>query len=205
MSATQSPKLVLASTSTFRQALLQKLLLPFECCAPNVDETPLPNETAMALVARLAAAKALAGADQYQDEVLVIGSDQVAVIDGQIVGKSLTEAKAIAQLQAASGKAITFYTGLALYNSATKHTETEVDTFTVQFRQLTDAQIRYYVAIEQPLYCAGSFMCEGLGIALFERMEGKDPNSLIGLPLITLVKMLNQQGVDVLNPASLTA
>ncbi len=205
MSASHSPKLVLASTSKFRQALLQKLLLPFECCAPDVDETPKANESAIELVTRLAAAKAQAGASQYNEAVLVIGSDQVAVIDGQIVGKPLTEAKAVAQLQAASGKAITFYTGLALYNSGTKQTSTQVDTFTVHFRQLTEAQIRYYVATEQPLYCAGSFMCEGLGIALFERMEGKDPNSLIGLPLISLIEMLGQQGVDVLDPASFHA
>lgn len=196
--------LVLASTSSFRKALLEKLLLPFTTCAPNVDETPQTDESAMALVARLAAAKARAGAaevqQQYKGGALVIGSDQVAVIDGQIVGKPLTEAKAVAQLQAASGKAITFYTGLSLYNSGTDTIETLLDTFTVHFRQLTDAQIRYYVATEQPLYCAGSFMCEGLGIALFERMEGNDPNSLIGLPLISLISMLGRQGVDVLNP-----
>ncbi|QSX35062.1 septum formation inhibitor Maf [Shewanella avicenniae] len=197
-SSVNAPRLVLASTSSFRKTLLEKLALPFSCSAPEVDETPLPNESATALVERLAIAKAKAGASDNSNS-LIIGSDQVAVIDGQIVGKPLTEEKAIAQLMAASGKRITFYTGLALYNNFTGHVESLVEPFTVHFKPLTEAQVRYYVATEQPLYCAGSFKCEGLGIALFERLEGKDPNSLVGLPLISLIEMLARQGVDVLS------
>ncbi|MDF0533691.1 septum formation inhibitor Maf [Shewanella yunxiaonensis] len=190
-------QLVLASTSSFRKSLLQKLGLPFITCAPDVDETPLPGESAQALVTRLAQAKATAGGKMHPGS-LSIGSDQVAVIDGDIMGKPYTEAKACDQLARASGKAITFYTGLALYDDATKNTEVMLEPFTVHFRRLTDQQIANYVAREQPLYCAGSFMCEGLGIALFERLEGDDPNALIGLPLIALTRLLAKHGIDVL-------
>ncbi|KFZ38670.1 septum formation inhibitor Maf [Shewanella mangrovi] len=193
------PALVLASTSSFRKALLEKLALPFSTCAPDVDETPQTAESAIALVERLAISKAKAGAAQNAN-ALIIGSDQVAVIDGNIVGKPLTEEKAVEQLMAAAGKSITFYTGLALYNSATGELDSLVEPFIVHFKSLSQAQIRYYVATERPLYCAGSFKCEGLGIALFERLEGKDPNTLIGLPLITLTEMLARQGIDVLSP-----
>ncbi|MGI2853333.1 Maf family protein [Shewanella algae] len=196
------PQLILASTSSYRKALLAKLGLAFECVVPEVDETPLPEETAFDLVKRLAAAKAQAGAKQLSN-ALVIGSDQVAVVDGQIVGKPLTEEKACKQLQAASGKSITFYTGLALYDSRSGQTQVEVEPFTVHFRNLSQDEIADYVRREQPLWCAGSFKCEGLGIALFRALEGRDPNTLIGLPLILLIEMFSRQGIKILgNSAS---
>ncbi|GGE63654.1 Maf family protein [Shewanella carassii] len=195
-------QLILASTSSYRKALLAKLGLAFECVAPDVDETPRPEETAFDLVKRLATAKAQAGAKQLSN-ALVIGSDQVAVVDGQIVGKPLTEEKACQQLLAASGKSITFYTGLALYNSCSGQTQVEVEPFIVHFRNLSQDEIIDYVRREQPLWCAGSFKCEGLGIALFRALEGRDPNTLIGLPLILLIEMLSRQGIKVLgNSAS---
>lgn len=192
-----TPRLVLASTSIYRQSLLQKLGLAFECCNPEIDETPLPDETAQALVLRLAKAKALAGSKQFPDG-LIIGSDQVAVIDGQIIGKPYTAENAINQLSMASGKNITFYTGLALHNGVSGEINAQIEPFTVHFKVLSQAQIAGYVAKEEPYYCAGSFKSEGLGIALFNRLEGRDPNSLIGLPLILLIDMLLAQGIDVL-------
>ncbi|GIU53258.1 MULTISPECIES: Maf family protein [Shewanella] len=201
-------KIILASTSVYRKEILQKLQLPFECISPNIDESPYENETAQALVLRLAEAKAFAGTELYnsinkndQNEsssVLVIGSDQVAVIDGQIIGKPHTTEKAIKQLQQASGKAITFYTGLSVINSHTKQVFSLIEPFTVHFRELTLAEITRYVELEQPLYCAGSFKAEGLGIALFEKLEGDDPNTLIGLPLIKLIQLLKKHDIQVL-------
>ncbi|MGS0680130.1 Maf family protein [Shewanella sp. 125m-7] len=190
-------KIVLASTSPFRQQLLQKLALDFTSCAPDVDETALDNESPTELVLRLAKQKAAAGVKQHPNSI-VIGSDQVAVIDDKIIGKPLTSEKAIEQLTAASGKSITFYTGLAVHNGLSGHVEAIVEPFVVHFRDLTEQQICRYVQIEQPLYCAGSFKSEGLGISLFERLEGKDPNTLVGLPLISLIDLLHLQGIDVL-------
>lgn len=188
--------LVLASSSPFRKTLLEKLAIPFTCARPDCDETPHPNESAKDLVLRLAKTKAMSCTTPTDS--LVIGSDQVCVVDGKILGKPLTKAKAIEQLQNQSGKVITFYTGLALYHSGSLQCQTHLETFEVHFRQLTQAQIEAYVEKEQPLYCAGSFKAEGLGIALFERLRGDDPNSLIGLPLIALIKLLANEGVDVL-------
>lgn len=190
--------LILASTSPYRRAILSKLTLPFDVAKPHCDETPLQNEKPQELVLRLAQSKAESCQLTAATPALVIGSDQVCVIDGQILGKPHSREKAIAQLMAASGKAVVFYTGLALHNTHTGETDTELDTFTVHFRQLTREQIARYVDKEQPLDCAGSFKSEGLGIALFDRLEGKDPNALIGLPLITLVDMLKRHGVGVL-------
>ena len=129
---------------------------------------------------------------------LVIGSDQVCVIDGKIIGKPLNRENAIQQLSRQSGKAIQFYTGLALHNTETNITDVKLDTFTVHFRQLTQQQISRYVKKEEPYYCAGSFKSEGLGIALFEKLEGKGPNTLVGLPLIDLIDMLETQGFSIL-------
>lgn len=194
---TTMPNLILASTSPYRKAILDKLGLPFECRAPQVDETPQPHETPAQLVARLAASKARAIAGQL-DSGLIIGSDQLAVIDEQILGKPGSHARAVAQLRQASGRAVTFLTGLALLNAATARLQCEVVPFTVHFRHLRDQQIENYLAREQPYQCAGSFKSEGLGIALFERLEGDDPNTLIGLPLIRLIRMLEVEGLDVL-------
>lgn len=184
--------LVLASTSPFRRQLLEKLGLPFDCAAPDVDETPQPGETPRHLVLRLAQAKAQAMAERYPQH-LIIGSDQVCLLDGEITGKPKTEENARHQLSLASGSVVTFYTGLALYNSATGTLQTECEPFDVHFRHLSEQEIDDYVRKERPLHCAGSFKCEGLGIALFERLEGRDPNTLIGLPLIALCQMLRRE------------
>ncbi|MEQ4530573.1 MAG: nucleoside triphosphate pyrophosphatase, partial [Mixta sp.] len=169
--------------------------LPFITAAPETDETPLPNETAPQLVERLAKAKAQALAANYPHG-WIIGSDQVCVLDGKITGKPHTEENARAQLRAASGKVITFYTGLALYCAEQKRLFSLYETFRVYFRQLSEAEITAYVNIEQPLQCAGSFKSEGLGITLFERLEGRDPNTLIGLPLIALCDLLREAGLN---------
>jgi MAF protein len=189
------PQLILASTSPYRRELLKKLHLPFECAAPEVDEIPLPSEPPRQLVLRLAQAKAKALAERYPNH-LIIGSDQVCVLDGKITGKPHTEENARQQLRKASGHVVTFYTGLALYNSANGHLQTECEPFDVHFRQLSDSEIAHYVQKEQPLNCAGSFKSEGLGIALFDRLEGRDPNTLVGLPLIALTKMLRHEGMN---------
>lgn len=194
-----SPKLILASTSPYRKQLLDKLAIEFEIREPNCDETPLTGESATELVLRLAKMKAQSCAREEQGKQIIIGSDQVCVINNAIIGKPLTRDNAIQQLIQASGQVITFYTGLALFNSETGHCDVTLDEFNVHFRALSQAQIEYYVDTEQPFYCAGSFKSEGLGIALFERLEGKDPNSLIGLPLITLIDMLEKQGIQVLS------
>ncbi len=188
-------RLLLASTSPYRKMLLEKLQLPFDCAAPQVDETPLPGESAEALVLRLAAEKAQALALAYPEH-LIIGSDQVCVIDGNITGKPHTEENARAQLRQASGQAVTFYTGLALYNGRSKQLQALCEPFHVHFRALSEAEIAAYVRLEQPLNCAGSFKSEGLGIALFDRLEGRDPNTLIGLPLIALLEMLRAEGIN---------
>jgi septum formation protein len=190
-------KLILASTSPFRRELLSRLLLPFEVVAPDVDETPHPGETPQALVGRLAIAKAQAVAALHAD-ALVIGSDQVAVQRGEIVGKPGSHARAVEQLRAASGQRVTLYTGLALVNGATGGIQSDVVPYGTQFRTLTGAQIENYLQREQPYHCAGSLRSEGLGIALLERFEGEDPTALIGLPLIRLVRMLEAEGVDVI-------
>lgn len=190
-------RLVLASTSPFRKELLAKLHLEFVTDNPQVDETPMAGETPLQLVARLAEAKARAVAQRHAG-ALIIGSDQVAVNGEAILGKPGDHARAAEQLRQASGKRITFLTGLALCNSATGHCQVAVEQFSVVFRQLRDEQIENYLRREQPYNCAGSFKSEGLGIALFQRLEGDDPNALIGLPLIRLVEMLEQEKVYVI-------
>ncbi|WP_318369775.1 nucleoside triphosphate pyrophosphatase [Enterobacter sp.] len=185
-------RLVLASTSPYRRALLEKLGVTFECAAPGVDETALPGETPRHLVLRLAQAKAQALAERYPQH-LIIGSDQVCVLDGEITGKPLTEENAVKQLMKARDNIVTFYTGLALYNSATGHLQTECEPFDVHFRHLSEQEITDYLRKERPLNCAGSFKSEGLGITLFERLEGRDPNTLVGLPLIALCQMLRRE------------
>lgn len=187
--------IVLASSSIFRRQLLAKVLPQFSYDAPQVDETPMPGESAPRLVERLAIAKARALAGKYPAHLL-IGSDQVAVVNGAIVGKPHTVSNACAQLAAASGQQVTFYTGLALYDSANDRLQSCVEPFVVQFRQLSAAEIAGYVALEQPLQCAGSFKSEGLGISLFEWLRGDDPNSLVGLPLIRLLAMLREWQVN---------
>ncbi|MCZ4058697.1 Maf family protein [Pantoea sp. LMR881] len=187
--------ILLASTSPFRQALLTKLGIPFITASPDVDESPLAGETADALVTRLAIAKAKALAERYP-EYWIIGSDQVCVLAGTITGKPHTVENAQAQLRAASGNSITFYTGLALYQPSSQRLLHCCEPFVVHFRPLSDDEIAAYIEKEQPLNCAGSFKSEGLGICLFDRLEGRDPNALIGLPLIALSGMLRDVGIN---------
>ncbi|ASB74674.1 TPA: nucleoside triphosphate pyrophosphatase [Enterobacter hormaechei subsp. hoffmannii] len=186
------PNLVLASTSPYRRMLLEKLGIPFECAAPEVDETPQPGESPRHLVTRLAKEKAQSLAVRYPAH-LIIGSDQVCVLDGEITGKPHTEENACQQLLRARGSIVTFYTGLALYNSASGHLQTECEPFDVHFRHLSEEEIMDYVRRERPLNCAGSFKSEGLGIALFDKLDGRDPNTLVGLPLIALCQMLRRE------------
>ena len=190
-------KLILASSSLFRRELLERLKIPFEVIAPEVDESPRSGETPQKLVERLALEKARKIAAQ-RPGALVIGSDQVAVYDGCIVGKPHTHDKAVQQLRSASGKAVTLYTGLALVNADTQRVQCEVIPYRVVFRALNDAQIESYLRKEQPYSCAGSVRSEGLGIALLEKFEGDDPNTLIGLPLIRLVRMLENEGIKII-------
>jgi len=189
-------KLILASSSPYRRELLERLRIPFEIMPPELDETPLAGETPQQLTERLAIAKARTIADRER-QALVIGSDQVAVYNGSIVGKPHSHERAVEQLRAASGKVVTLYTGLALINAATGRTQCEVIPYRVTFRPLTDELIESYLRKEQPYACAGSVRSEGLGIALLEKFEGDDPNTLIGLPLIRLVRMLENEGVRV--------
>ena len=189
--------LILGSTSPFRQSLLKKLNIPFITAKPNIDETALKNETPINLVERLAIEKAKAVAHTHNN-ALIIGSDQVAVCEEVILGKPHTVDNAIAQLSAFSGKCVTFYTGLCVYDSGSNTVKSIVEPFHVHFKLLTQEAIKNYVRAEMPLNCAGSFKSEGLGICLFERLEGDDPNSLIGLPLIKLTELLLEFDIDVL-------
>lgn len=192
-----SQPLVLASTSIYRSQLLSTLQLPFQTAAPDVDETPLPGESAEQTSWRLAQAKAQVVAKRFPD-ALIIGSDQVALLDGQQIGKPLNHDNAVRQLSTMRGKTVTFYTALALLNASSGKMQTDVAITRVSFRDLRDDEIERYLKKEQPYHCAGSAKSEGLGIALISRIEGDDPNALIGLPLILLVSMLEKQGVRIL-------
>ena len=189
--------LILASTSPFRKTLLEKLNLPFICAKPNIDETARFNETAIELVERLAVEKAKAVASEYPN-ALIIGSDQVALSEGNILGKPHNFENALKQLTSFSGKAVEFHTGLCVYDSSTGKSISLVELFSVHFKQLSTQEITAYLNAEEPYNCAGSFKSEGLGICLFEKLAGDDPNTLIGLPLIRLVSLLKEQGLDVL-------
>ncbi len=188
-------KLVLASTSAYRKMLLERLHVPFETDRPETDETPFPGEAPAAIAERLAAEKARAVAGRWPD-ALVIGSDQVAYIDDEVFGKPGTEERAIAQLQRMRGKTVVFHTALALLNTGNGRLQVEGVPTEVRFRDLSDAEIRRYVAKERPLDCAGSAKSEGLGITLLDAMPGEDPTALIGLPLIALSRMLRAEGLE---------
>lgn len=192
-----SQPLVLASTSPYRRELLARLQLPFQVADPRIDETPLPGETARQTSWRLSRAKAQAAAQQHPD-ALIIGSDQVAMLDEQQLGKPHTHTNAVRQLTSMRGKTVHFHTALTLLNARTGNVQTEVAVNSVTFRQLSDQQIEHYLTKEQPYNCAGSAKSEGLGIALISQMEGADPNALIGLPMILLVDMLSNEGVQVI-------
>jgi septum formation protein len=192
-SITTRPPLILASTSPFRRELLERLCIQFTAAAPEVDESAHPGEKPSALVRRLSEAKARAIGTTCKG--LIIGSDQVATTGDDILGKPGTHEKAVEQLKYLSGKHVCFHTGLCLLNTETDTADVEVVPFHVQFRQLDDRQIENYLHADKPYNCAGSFKSEGLGITLFERMEGDDPTALIGLPLIKLTTMLRNSGI----------
>jgi septum formation protein len=189
--------LILASSSEFRRELLQKLEIPFRSISPRVDETPLDGEKPHETALRLAQVKARKIGDEYP-HALVIGCDQVATLDGEQLGKPLNHINATKQLQKMCGREVTFHSALCLYNAATGNMQAEVVPYIVRFRQLSDEKIENYLIKEQPYQCAGSAKSEGLGIALIERMIGEDPNALIGLPLIKLINMLENENISVL-------
>jgi septum formation protein len=197
--ATCPHQLVLASSSPYRKTVLSRLHLPFDTFSPQVDETQLPNESAMNLVQRLAELKAKAAQSVYS-KALIIGSDQVAVIGEMILTKPHNHDNAVKQLSAMSGKQVDFLTGLCLLNTETHRIQVDIVRFGVKFRELSIDQIENYLQHDKPYNCSGSFKSEGLGIALLERMIGSDPTAVIGLPLIRLVHMLEAEGVNVLNP-----
>ncbi|HEX5055047.1 MAG TPA: Maf family nucleotide pyrophosphatase [Gammaproteobacteria bacterium] len=189
-----SRPLILASTSPYRRQLLERLKLPFSVASPKIDETPLPGETPHMLVLRLSESKARAVASNQQ-QGLIIGSDQAAVLNGEILGKPGNRPNAIAQLQKCSGNSVIFHTGLCLLDVGNGKTQLDDVLYEVKFRALTSGQIERYVDSELPFDCAGSFKAESLGICLFEYMRGEDPSSLIGLPLIRLTTMLHNAGI----------
>lgn len=191
------PSIVLASTSPFRKKLLARLNIAFDTASPNIDESPLDGESPEQLVYRLSEQKAIACSEEH-NEALLIGSDQIALFGDKILGKPGTHEKACQQLRMLSGQFVSFLTGVCLYNAQTKKAQTEVIRFNVYFRELSDTQIENYLRTEQPYNCAGSFKSEGLGIALFERLEGDDPSALIGLPLICLTQLLENEGVAII-------
>lgn len=189
--------LILASSSTYRRELLTHLQIPFSYISPDVDETVLPNELPQETALRLAQVKAIkVGASNTN--ALIIGCDQVATLDDLQLGKPMTHSNATKQLRMMRGREVIFHSALCLYNSTTQRMQAEVVPYVVKFRHLTDAQIESYLLREQPYHCAGSAKSEGLGIAIIEKMVGEDPNALIGLPLITLVSMLQNEGVSVI-------
>ncbi len=186
----------MGSSSVYRHELLQRLQIPFEVCNPKVDETPLAGETPDVTALRLAAAKTHAVAVTHPD-ALIIGADQVAVLEGIQFGKPLTRTNAVRQLRAVRGKEVVFHTALSLFNSRTGDMQTRLVPSRVKFRNLSNQQIDNYLDREQPYHCAGSAKAEGLGIALIERIVSDDPSALIGLPLIALVEMLSRAGVEI--------
>ena len=190
--------LILASSSPYRRAILDKIGLAYHSISPQIDEKPLQGEKTAALVQRLALHKAQKIAAD-QPNALIIGSDQAAVINDTILSKPLTVEVAEQQLALCSGQCVSFHTGLCLLDSSDSSYQLEEVTFKVHFRELTNSEIRRYIAIEQPLDCAGSFKVEGLGISLFEKLQGDDFNSLIGLPLIRLLAMLRCKGLSPLS------
>ena len=190
-------ELVLASSSPFRRRLLGQLSVEFRTLDPDIDESPLPNEKPQTLVRRLSIAKARAVVSQAPT-ALIIGSDQVAVHQGAIVGKPRDHADAVAQLLSSSGKTITFFTSVALLNSTNGCLQVDVVPFAVRFRPLTREKIEYYLEREKPYECCGSLRADGLGIALLDRLRGEDPTALIGLPLTVLTQMLEKEGFRVL-------
>ena len=197
MSSQPHRPLILASTSVYRRHLLERLRLPFSVVASDVDETLLPGETPETLACRLALAKAQSVAKAHPGAV-VIGSDQVADLDGMILGKPGDHARAKAQLQTMRGQTVRFHTAVCVKRVTTGFEQAQVNTVSVRFRALSDEAIDTYLRLEQPYDCAGSAKCEGLGIVLLERIDSDDPTALVGLPLILTTGLLQGAGLDVL-------
>lgn len=191
--------LVLASSSRYRRALLERLGMPFSVDSPNIDEAPMPGEAPRELVLRLSVAKARAVASRWPNAI-VIGSDQAATVDGRILGKPGTVDAAVRQLRAFSRRRVDFLTGVAVLNTATDRVRTTIDTTTARFRRASEAEIRRYVERDRPLDCAGGIRFEGLGPLLLEGVDTTDPSAAIGLPLIALGRMLRAEGVNPLVP-----
>lgn len=189
--------LILASSSIYRRDLLSRLCIPFTTESPEVDETPLPGESPETTALRLAEVKARKVGQRHED-ALIIGCDQVAVLDNVQLGKPLVHDVAVEQLRLMRGRSVTFHSAMCLYNSHTGRLQSTIVPYEVKFRALSDAEIERYLFKEQPYHCAGSAKSEGLGIALIEHMRGDDPNALIGLPLIALINMLSNEGVNVI-------
>jgi len=200
MSTPTRPALILGSTSRYRRELLERLRLPFEVHAPDVDETPRAGEAPAALAQRLALAKAQAVSASHPDAV-VIGSDQVADLDGSPIGKPGTHERAVEQLRSMRGRSVVFQTAVAVVRASTGYIGTALAPVTVRFRNLSDAEIEHYLRTEQPYDCAGSAKCETLGIALLEAIDSDDPTALVGLPLIRTCALLRAAGIDPLVPA----
>lgn len=201
MTAPSSRKLILGSSSKYRKALLDRLSIPYTVQAPDVDETPLPGEAPQALAQRLALAKARAIA-QLHPESIVIGSDQVADLHGEPLGKPGNHERAVAQLRRMRGQTVIFQTALAVVCEETGFCQTDLAAVRVRFRDLSDAEIENYLHAEQPYDCAGSAKSEGLGIALLEAIDNDDPTALVGLPLIRTCRMLRAAGIDLLGSAA---
>ena len=191
------PKLVLASSSPFRKELLKKIYPIFETASPNIDESSQANETPLELSKRLANEKANALRLDFPDH-LIIGSDQVAMLGDYQLTKPNTFENSVQQLTRSSGKTINFYTSFCILNSNTHETITDTDICRVHMKTLSPLQIQHYVERDKPYGCAAAFKSEGLGIALFEKIEGDDPNALVGLPLIKLIRSLDQMGIQIL-------
>lgn len=187
--------IILGSTSPFRKELMEKLKIAFSTDSPDIDETRLENETPEDMVRRLSVEKAKKVAENHTN-ALIIGSDQCAVLDGEVMGKPGNHENAFKQLEKSSGKQVTFYTGLCLLDTETNQYQLDCIPFYVTFRDLSEAEINHYLYLDEPYNCAGSFKSEGLGITLFSKMQGDDSSSLIGLPLIGLCSMLRQHGIS---------
>lgn len=204
MSSSSNPPLILASTSAYRRELLARLQLPFQCVAPQVDETPLADEAAADLALRLAVAKAQAVAQQYPDAV-VIGSDQVADVDGHILGKPLAHQRTIEQLRLLRGRSVWFHTAIAVVQHSSRFMQTDIASVRTQFlseqQGMSDAAIASYVQAEKPYDCTGGIKSEGLGIVLMAQIDNDDPTGLIGLPLMRTCALLRAAGVAILPAA----
>lgn len=192
----QMKKLILASSSIYRRELLERLRIPFEVESPEIDETPFPEERPTDTALRLAEQKTKKVA-QFHSDSLVIGCDQVAVLDGMQIGKPYTFEKAFEQLKSMRGRKVVFHSALCLYNGKTGRMQSTIVPYSVTFRNYSDEMIVSYLEKEAPYHCAGSAKSEGLGIAMIASMEGEDPNALIGLPLIALVAMLESEGIEI--------